>query len=317
MRFSRAAGVPGSGLGGRARAGPPRGLHPDGQRTRGQHTARECGGRSRRRGQSARVRDSGRGGRAGDFRRPGPTGHTRTASPADPARPADLTGGSGPPGPPAAGRSRTLAVPARPRRPPGARLQGLRLRPRLAARLPAVPLQRVHPGRDRARAADRARAVGRPVGTPSHPGPAGRLGAARQGRLVRGARPARARPPGGRDRPDRVHPLGRCHGRAGQRAAQRAPGRTGTRGDAQRARIRQAAARRPADLRPVGPVRRPRPDHMVPVRGGVAEHPRRSQPAVELRRPGRGGRADGVALRGAGVQRGGRARRGPMLAQAQ
>ena len=86
---------------------------------------------------------------------------------------------------------------------------------------------RCPPGHQRARAADRARAVRRPVGTPSHPGQAGRLGSARQGGLVRGARSAGPCPAGGRDRPVLVHgsrPMSRRPGPATGSARARRPG---------------------------------------------------------------------------------------------
>ena len=199
MRRGRAAGVPGCGLGARARARGPRRLHPDGQRTRGQHTARARGDQGWRRGGSARVRRYGHGRRAGNIRQPGPV-YPGPVYPGGTARPVRT--------------SRTLALPAGSWHPAGAGLQGLRLLPRLAARFRAYPGPGVGPGRDRARPADRARVVGRPVGSSSHPGPAGRLGAPRQSRLVRGARSARARPPGRRHRAAGLYALGRYYGRA-------------------------------------------------------------------------------------------------------
>src|ERR1035441_4244849 len=54
------------------------------------------------------------------------------------------------------GSARSLSLPARPGGPPGARLQDLRLLPRLAARLRAVGVPGVGPVRSRARPADRA-----------------------------------------------------------------------------------------------------------------------------------------------------------------
>ena len=207
---------------------------------------------------------------------------------------------------------RTMALPARPRHPPRTRLQDLRLQPRLAARVGADGRPGVRPGGSRAWPADRARTVRRPVGAPSHPGPAGRLGPARQGRLVRGARAAGAREADRRHRAARVHPLGRRLGHPGQRAPQRAPGRQRTGDDAGRAGVpRPPGARRPARLRYVGPFRLPRPDRLVPVRRRVADHRGRRPGAVELRRPRRGRRADGAAIRGTGTRPGPRRRRRP------
>ncbi len=186
-----------------------------------------------------------------------------------------ITSASPPPRP--AVTPRTLALPAGSWRPAGAGLQGLRFLPRLAARFRAFGIAGVGPGRDRARPADRARTVARPVGASSHPGQAGRLGASRQSRLVRGARSARARPPGGRDRAAGVYALGRCHGRPGQRAGSaraRPPGNSRemlTRAGVQRAGWCGPTSRRLQ--RHVGPFRLPRPDRVVPVRRGVARPP--------------------------------------------
>ena len=110
----------------------------------------------------------------------------RKAPPTPPAFPAPQgrRGRSASAGP----AGRTLAVSARPRHRARTGLQGLRLLPRLAGWHSADGVRDVRRRRRRARAADRAPAVRRPVGSPPHPGQAGRLRTARQGRLVRGPR---------------------------------------------------------------------------------------------------------------------------------
>ena len=123
-------------------------------------------------------------------------------------------GASAQPGPvprTAARLLRAVAVSARGRRPARAGVQDLRLLPRLAARLPARPAgTSAHAVAGRGLQLVQELSCGRWGHHPTR-ARAGRLGPARQGGLVLGAGPARARPAGRRDRAARLHAVRRRH----------------------------------------------------------------------------------------------------------